>query len=270
MGTQRSEMIRVSCNDSSCLKPAHPCQPKDCCTVAPYDGAFNASTFTYPLAQASSIHLQPFVPQMRIVILPHRNMDEVMHTPQYVQPFLMMSLGQTITLDIRYDGVRFAEHERDGGQHYWRNLQQRLAMFHTRRVLGGHSQQYDPSNTPTHEAYFLVLQQLHRLRSTYPTHIEDFLVDRFLHRVRFVHTPTHQCPRSAAVSRTWYHALSFCVQHQGSVVVRPSVSLPPPGYPHMFADALVLRHTEDEFHSSTNGTILQGFRYFRINPPLGL
>ena len=67
--------------------------------------------------------------QLRAVLLPHRNMDEVMHTPQYVQPFLMMSLGQTITLDIRYDGVRFAEHERDGGQHYQRALQQRLATF---------------------------------------------------------------------------------------------------------------------------------------------
>ena len=196
-------------------------------------------------------------------------MDEVTHTPQYVQPFLMMSLGQTITLDIRYDGVRFAEHERDGGQHYRRNLQQRPAMCHTRRVLGGYAHEYDRSITPTHEAYVFVLQQLQTLRSTYPIHIEDFLVDQFLHRVRFVRTPTRQCPRLAAVSRTWYHALSFCVRLQGSVVVRPSVSLPPPGHPHMFADALVLRHTEDEFHSSTNGTILQGFRYFRINPPVG-
>ena len=153
--------------------------------------------------------------------------------------------------------------------HYWRNLQQRLAMSHAHRVLGGGSQQFNPSNTPTHDAYFLVLQQLQSLRSTYPIHIEDFLVDQFLHRVRVVHTPAHQCPRLAAVSRARYRAISFCVQHQGSVVVRPSVSLPPPRYPRMFADALVLRRTEDEFHSSNNGTILQGFRYFRINPPLG-
>ena len=179
-----------------------------------------------------------------------------MHTPQYVQPFLMMSLGQTITLDIRYEGVRFAEHERDGGQHYQRALQQRLATFHTRRVFGGHGHNYEQPATPMHDAYLRVLQQLQRLRSIYPIHIEDFLVDQFL-------------PRWVAVSRTWYLALSFCARLQGNVVVRPSVSLPPPGYPHMFADLLVLRHTDDEFHSSTNGTILEGFSYFRINPPLG-
>ena len=192
-----------------------------------------------------------------------------MRTPQYVQPFLMMSLGQTITLNIRYEGVRFAEYERDGGQHYQRALQQRLATFHTRRVLGGHGHNYEQPATPMHDACLRVLQQLQRLRSIYPIHIEDFLVDQFLHRVRFVHTPIPQCPRLAAVSRAWYLALSFCVRLQGNVVVRPSVSLPPPGYPHMFADLLVLRHTDDEFHSSTNGTILQGFSYFRINPPLG-
>ena len=220
-------------------------------------------------AVPSSLNVQPFMPQLRAVFFPHLNMDEVMRTPEYVQPFLMMSLGQTITLDIRYDGVRFAEHERDGGQHYQRALQQRLATFHTRRVLGRHGHNFEQPATPTHDACFLVLQQLQRLRSTYPIHIEDFLVDQFLHRVRFVHTPIPQCPRLAAVSHTWYHALSFCVRRQGNVVVRPSVSLPLPGYPRMFADSLVLCHTDDEFHSSTNGTILQGFSYFRINPPLG-
>ena len=170
-------------------------------TVAPLPHKIELSMhqFCLWLAQASNILLQPFIPQTRTVILPQRNMDEVMHTPQYVQPFLMMSLGQTIALDIRYDGVRFAEHERDGGQ--GRNLQQRLAMSQAHRVLGGGSQQFNLSNTPTHDAYFLVLQQLQSLRSIYPTHIEDFLVDQFLHRVRFVHTPAHQCPRLAAVSR---------------------------------------------------------------------
>ena len=192
-----------------------------------------------------------------------------MHTPQYVQPFLMMSLGQTITLDIRYGAVRFAEYERDGGQHYQRALQQRLAIFHTRRGLGGHAHNYEQPATPMHDAYLRVLQQLQRLRSIYPIHIEDFLVDQFLHRERFVHTLIPQCPRLAAVSRTWYLALSFCVRLQGNVVVRPSVSLPPPEFPHMVADLLVFRHTDDEFHSSANGTILQGFSYFRINPPLG-
>ena len=196
-------------------------------------------------------------------------MDEVMHTPAYVQPFLMMSLGQTIALDIRYDGVRFAEHERDGAQHYQRALQQRFATFQTRRILGAYGHHYGQPATPTHAAYLLVLQDLQRIRSTYPIHIEDFLVDQFLHRVRFVHTPLPQCPRLAAVSRTWYQALSVCVRLQGNVIVRPGVPLPPPGHPHMFADFLVLRHTDDEFHSSTNGTILQGFNYFHITPPLG-
>ena len=190
-----------------------------------------------------------------------------MTTPAYVQPFLMMSLGQTITLDIRYDGVRFSEHERDGGQHHQRALQQRFATFHTRRMLGAYGHHYGQPATPTHADYLLVIQHLQRLRDTIPINIEDFLVDQFLHRVRFTHTPLFQCPQLGAVSRTWYRALSFCVRFQGNVVVRPS--LPPPGHRHMFADSLVLRHTEDEYHSSTNGTILQGLSYFNITPPLG-
>ena len=147
--------------------------------------------------------------------------------------------------------------------------------FSSDLLLFIHAEFSEPMDTttdslpPTHAAYLLVLQHLQRLRSTYPIHIEDFLVDQFLHRVLFVHTPLPQCPRLAAVSHTWYRALSFCVRLQGNVVVRPSVPLPAPGHPHMFADSLVLRHTDDEFHSSTNGTILQGFSYFRITPPLG-
>ena len=38
-----------------------------------------------------------------------------MTTSAYEQSFLMKALGQKITLDIRYDGVRFSEHEREGG-----------------------------------------------------------------------------------------------------------------------------------------------------------
>ena len=145
-----------------------------------------APLLTFPLGHAS---FQTDVRQfLRERVSQHRdqtclNMDEVMHTPAYAQPFLMMSLGQTITLDIRYDGVRFAEHERDGGQHYQRALQQRFATFHTRRILGAYGHHYGQPATPTHAAYLLVLQDLQRLRSTYPIHIEDFLVDQFLHRV---------------------------------------------------------------------------------------
>ena len=145
-------------------------------------------------------------------------------------------------------------------------LQHQFRTSQIRSMLGAYGHYDGRLATPTHPDYLIVIQRIEVFRASWPISIEDILVDQYLYRMCFTHTPLYQCVQLGAVCHSWYLAISYSIRFQGNVVVRPS--LPPPGHRHIFADSLVLRHTDDEYHCSTNGTILQGLRYVKIRPPL--